>query len=77
MIPLSERHLRGILSEWVAHYNHARPHRSLGPGVPIAASEPTMFCPIKRHQIPHGRQVMKKSILSGLHHEYELKKVAA
>jgi putative transposase len=32
VIPFSERHLRKILLEWVAHYNHARPHRSLGPG---------------------------------------------
>ena len=25
VIPLSERHLRTILREWVAHYNHGRP----------------------------------------------------
>ena len=32
LIPLTERHLRGILREWVAHYNRGRPHSSLGPG---------------------------------------------
>jgi len=77
MIPLGEKHLRTILREWVRHYNHGRPHRSLGPGLPIAASKPTRLSPINRHQIPQGWRVVKKSILGGLHHEYELKKVAA
>jgi transposase InsO family protein len=30
MIPLSERHARAILREWVRHYNRGRPHASLG-----------------------------------------------
>src|SRR5580765_8212849 len=34
-IPFNERRLKRILSEWVAHYNHARPHRSPGPGLPV------------------------------------------
>jgi putative transposase len=34
LILLNERHLRGILKEWVAHYNKGRPHSSLGPGIP-------------------------------------------
>jgi transposase InsO family protein len=34
MIPLSERHLRRLLSEWVRHYNAGRPHSSLGHGIP-------------------------------------------
>ena len=34
LIPLSEAHLRGILTEWVTHYNQGRPHMSLGPGAP-------------------------------------------
>jgi transposase InsO family protein len=33
MIPLGEKHLRSIVREWIAHYNHGRPHRSLGPGL--------------------------------------------
>jgi putative transposase len=32
MIPMSERHVRAILREWVGHYNRGRPHASLGPG---------------------------------------------
>jgi len=34
MIPLSEAHLRSILRTWRNHYNSARPHSALGPGVP-------------------------------------------
>lgn len=34
IIPISAAHLRAILREWVRHYNEARPHKSLGPGVP-------------------------------------------
>jgi hypothetical protein len=30
LIPLNERHLRAILSEFVHYYNYDRPHRSLG-----------------------------------------------
>src|SRR2546428_1955741 len=28
------RHLRRVLAEWFPHYNHGRPHASLGPGIP-------------------------------------------
>jgi len=38
MIPLGEKHLRRILSEWVTHYNQGRPHLSLGPGIPERAA---------------------------------------
>jgi transposase InsO family protein len=34
LISLSEKHVRLILREWVEHYNRARPHSSLGPGIP-------------------------------------------
>jgi transposase InsO family protein len=34
MIPLNEKHLRRLLSEWVRHYNAGRAHSSLGPGIP-------------------------------------------
>ena len=39
MILLNERHLRVVLQRWVAHYNHGRPHASLGPGIPDAPVE--------------------------------------
>lgn len=34
LIPLSESHLRSMLKLWVTHYNRARPHMALSPGVP-------------------------------------------
>jgi putative transposase len=77
MIPFGEKHLRTILHEWVHHYNHGRPHRSLGPGLPVGGLKPTMLSSLNRHQIPKGWRVGKKSILSGLHHEYNLKNLAA
>ena len=76
LIPLNERHLRGILKEWVAHYNKGRPHLGLGPGIP----EPSEGIPVQEtsgHRIPSGQQVVGHSVLGGLHHEYRLEKVAA
>ncbi len=34
LIPINERHLKGILKDWKSHYCQARPHASLGPGLP-------------------------------------------
>ena len=57
---LYERHLRAVLLQWVAHYNQARPHASLGPGIPDL--------PVDRlarphgHQIPDGQRVIAASI---------------
>jgi putative transposase len=34
MIPMSERHVRAMLREWVGHYHRGQPHASLGPGIP-------------------------------------------
>jgi hypothetical protein len=31
MIPLTERHLRQVLAEWIVHYSGERPHSALGP----------------------------------------------
>jgi transposase InsO family protein len=73
LIPLSESHLRTILSAWVGHYNHGRPHMALGPGVPDPpsgvvppATQPT------RHRIGERLGVRARSVLGGLHHEYLL-----
>jgi putative transposase len=76
MIPLNERHLRRILREWVTHYNKGRPHSSLGPGIPDSAA--VLISPeMPRHQIPNNHRVISKFILGGLHHEYQIAKVAA
>jgi transposase InsO family protein len=76
VIPLTERHLGAILTEWVSHYNRGRPHASLGPGLP----EPSSARPqpdLCGHRLPPRRQVVATPILGGLHHEYHLAEKAA
>jgi len=76
MIVLSERHLRRILAEWVDHYNRGRPHASLGPGLPDPRGTNTVV-PCTGHTLRADHRVGARSVLSGLHHEYELEPVAA
>jgi transposase InsO family protein len=77
VIPLNERHLYGILKEWIAHYNQGRPHMSLGPGIP----EPIRTLPVPRqlhrHRLPDGLSVVDRPILGGLHYDYRFQKQAA
>ena len=75
LIPFSENHLKHMLREWVAHYNHGRPHKSLGPGIPV----PLTATPASshRHQIAHDQRVLAKPVLGGLHHEYTLQELSA
>jgi transposase InsO family protein len=71
LIPLSESHLRSSLKSWIRHYNIARPHMALGPGVPdpppIHRDFPT---PNSRHRRRESYAVRAIPILGGLHHEY-------
>jgi hypothetical protein len=69
VISLNERHLRSVLTAWVAHYNRGRPHASLGPGIPhlpLDLSEVGAH----GHRIPVGHEVLGTAVLGGLHHEY-------
>ena len=75
LLPFSERHLRRVLQEWVAHYNRGRPHASLGSGIPDPPSERTIE-PSHRHRLPVGNRVASTSILCGLHQEYRLERAA-
>lgn len=76
LIPLHERHLRGILREWVPHYNRGRPHSSLGPGIPEPS--PALIRPVPTgHRLPTGCRVIATPVLNGLHHEYHLVREAA
>src|SRR6202023_1843856 len=71
MIPLSAGHLRSILKLWVEHYNHGRPHTSLGPGVPDPPEILVMVRKLEsRHRLEEGVVVLAESVLGGLHHEY-------
>jgi len=76
VIPVNEAHIRQTLRSWVEHYNRARPHSSLGPGMPDRTS-PKAELQFQRHSIPNDCRVVTTSILDGLHHEYRLEKIAA
>lgn len=64
----------GNAEKWVAHYNHGRPHSSLGSGVPgtpqpeLVNAKPTNF----RHELGEGVAVCSNSVLGGPHYEYSL-----
>ena len=75
MIPLNGRHLRGIVREWVSHYNRGRPHSRLGPGIPGLRSAPPSR--MHRHRFEEEERITSTSILGGLHHEYTLERAAA
>jgi putative transposase len=77
VIPLNERHLYGILKEWVHHYNESRPHKSLGPGIPQPRAALPVSLQPSRHQLPTGQRVGARSIMSGLHHDYGFEERAA
>lgn len=76
IIPLGEEHLRAFVREWSQHYNRARPHMSLGLGVP----EPNEQVPAARlphrHRLPADARVVSRPTLGGLSHEYHLERAA-
>jgi len=76
LIPLSEVNLKQILREYVRHYNRGHSHSSLGPGIP---EPPQAKVPASAHRyrLPVGYRVTSTVVLTGLHHEYGLKKEAA
>jgi putative transposase len=77
VIFLTENHVRRLLAAWILHYNHGRPHMSLGPGIP----EPPPPLPVTlyahRHRLPAHLRVVARSVLGGVPHEYGLAVEAA
>jgi putative transposase len=61
LLVISRRHLEAVLTDYVRHYNEARPHRGLGLAPPM---------PRPARSAPGGR-VIRRDILGGLIHEYE------
>jgi integrase-like protein len=62
---VNEHHLRRALTEYLQHYNAARPHRSLGQLTPAQAdTRPPEPIDLADHR------VRRKQVLSGLTHEY-------
>jgi putative transposase len=67
IIPLSEGHLRRVLTEWIAHYNAERPHSARGPGTPDGAA---CRADVTGHHLSPGGRVITHQRLGGLHHYY-------
>lgn len=63
MIIINERHARRVLWQYMAHYNGARPHRTLGLETPTG--------PPVRASPPRAGRIIARPVLGGLHHEYE------
>jgi putative transposase len=62
---VNEHHLRRVLTEYLVHYNAARPHRSLGQLSPAQAdTRPPELVNLAGHRI------RRKQVLGGLTHEY-------
>jgi transposase InsO family protein len=57
IILMNERHLNAVLREFIAYYNHERPHRTLGLQTPV------------RRALPAG-EVVSWPVLGGLRHAY-------
>ncbi len=67
LLIVNEHHLRQVLTEYVAHYNTARPHRALGQLAPAQAdTQPPEPVNLAEHQIH------RKQVLGGLTHEYQI-----
>ena len=77
VIPLTAHHVQRLLAAWVPHYNHGRPHMSLGPGIPQPPPPLPMTRHARRHRLPAHRRVVARSVVGGLHHEYRLTAEAA
>ena len=60
----SERHLDRVLREFVAHYNHERPHRG------IDLEPPVTYMALQ--QFESGNAVERVDRLGGVLHEYRL-----
>ena len=68
--------LRRILTQWVPHYNAGGPHMSLGPGLPQPPPHLPVPLSVHQHRLPEHLRVVTQPVLGGLHHEYQLAKVA-
>ena len=60
----NQRHLHRVLTEYLEHYNTARPHRSLDLQTPVPAPTATVTA------LPAAGRVERVDVLGGLIHEY-------
>ncbi len=59
VLVVNERHLRRVLTEYIAYYNHARPHQGIGQQCPVAGE----------HRLADG-PVRCRDVLGGIIHDY-------
>jgi integrase-like protein len=59
---MNRRHLMAVLTEYVAHFNHHRPHRALHQAAPLRS----LPLPASRSQL----HLRRRDLLDGLIHEY-------
>jgi putative transposase len=65
LLIVNEHHLRRVLTEYLRHYNAARPHRALGQLTPAqAGTQPPEPIDLADHRI------RRKQVLGGFTHEY-------
>lgn len=76
LIPLTELHLLRVVREWARYYNTARPHMSLGPGIPRPPETLPVSRTSHRHRLSENRVISARSVLGGLHHDYQLAAIA-
>jgi putative transposase len=66
LLIINEHHLRRVLTEYLIHYNTARPHRTLGQLPPAQAHTRPPQIDLAEYR------VRRKKVLGGLTHEYQI-----
>ena len=64
LLVFNQRHLTRVLSEYQAHHNGHRPHRSLDQRPPNGHAEPA------NHRPPGDTSLTRTEVLAGLINEY-------
>jgi hypothetical protein len=65
---LNERHLRKIMKQYQAYFNHTRPHQGINQRVPCPAEQP--------EEQPTKGEIISQPVLGGLHHDYRRRTTA-
>jgi transposase InsO family protein len=66
LLIVNEDHLRQVLTEYLLHYNTARPHRALRQLAPAQAGTRPPEINLAEHRI------RRSQVLGGLTHEYQI-----
>ena len=66
LLIVNEHHLRQVLTEYLPHYNTARPHQALGQLAPAQADTRPPQINLAEYRI------RRKQVLGGLTHEYQI-----